>query len=146
MNMNKSILIGRVATDLQLNQGQNPYVKFTLAVDRMKKGEADFIRCTAFGKTAETLCRYSGKGKRLGVEGHIQTGSYSKQDGSKVYTTDVIVDRTDIIDFLDQPTVQTAQTVPPQYGAPAPPQYQQATFEGFMEPDPLKDEGIPFLD
>lgn len=141
--MNKSLLIGRVATDLQLNQGQNPYVKFTLAVDRMKKGEADFIHCTAFGKTAETVCKYSGKGKRLGVEGHIQTGSYTKQDGSKVYTTDVIVDRLDIIEFLEQPTVQSAQTSnyepAPQYGA-APPQYQQATFEGFM------DEGIPFLD
>ena len=39
-----------------------------------------------------------GKGRRIALEGRIQTGSYTAQDGSKRYTTDVILDRFDFID------------------------------------------------
>ena len=57
----------------------------------MKKGEVDFIPCVAFGKAAETIATYVKKGNQFAVTGRIQTGSYEAQDGSKRYTTDVIV-------------------------------------------------------
>lgn len=97
--MNSVILTGRMTKDAEVSytQSNTAIARFTLAVDRQKQGEADFIRCVAFNKTADLLSRYCGKGSKLGVEGRIQTGSYQK-DGKTYYTTDVIANR---IEFLD---------------------------------------------
>ena len=89
--MNKTFLTGRLTSDLELKSTQNEksFCRFTLAVDRVKDG-ADFISCTAWGKTAENMCKYLGKGSKVAVVGRIETGSYEK-DGRKIYTTDIIV-------------------------------------------------------
>lgn len=103
--MNSVSLIGRLTRDPEVRYGaasQTAIAKFTLAVDRRgaKDGEqtADFIGITCFGKTAELVEKYIGKGRLVGVTGRIQTGSYEK-DGRKIYTTDVIADR---VEFLDR--------------------------------------------
>ena len=59
---------------------------------------ADFPNCIAFGKTAENIGKYFSKGRLIGLNGRLQTGSYENKDGNKVYTTDVIVDRFDFCD------------------------------------------------
>ena len=95
--MNHVSLIGRMVKDAELRTTDlYTVVRFTLAVNRQykKKDEerqADFISCTAFGKTAEFICKYFQKGSQIAVVGKIQTGSYEKE-GQKIYTTDVIVD------------------------------------------------------
>lgn len=100
--MNRAILVGRLASDPELrttNSGMS-VCRFTVAVDRRGKSDdqtADFISCVAFGKTGETISQYLGKGRRIALEGRIQTGSYEK-DGVKRYTTDIIVDSFDFID------------------------------------------------
>lgn len=106
--MNKVLLIGRLTNDIELRYtaNQTAVASFALAINRGKDRDgndkgADFPRCIAFNKTAETLSKYCKKGGRLAVEGHIQTGSYKKQDGSTSYTTDIIVDRFEIIDWAD---------------------------------------------
>lgn len=106
--MNKVVLIGRLTNDIELRYtaNQTAVASFALAINRGKDKDgndrgADFPRCIAFNKTAETLSKYCKKGGRLAVEGRIQTGSYKKQDGSTVYTTDIIVDRFEIIDWAD---------------------------------------------
>jgi len=93
------MLLGRVTKDIDLRFGKDgmAIAKFSVAVNRMKKGETDFINCIAFGKTAETIANYMKKGSQIGIEGHIQTGSYTNKEGNKVYTTDVIVDRFDFV-------------------------------------------------
>lgn len=97
--MNVSILIGRVVKDLELSGTNNPYTKMVLAVDRVgKQGEADFIRVTIFGKQAESAVKYLSKGRKVAIQGHIQTGKYTK-DGKDVYTTDVIADRVEYLDW-----------------------------------------------
>ena len=116
--MNISILIGRIATDLELKQTQSgtAMCSFTLAVNRPKKqGEeqqADFIRCKTFGKTAELLNQYQHKGNRLGVVGTIQTGSYQNQDGQTIYTTDVMVNRIEFLESKKEQQPQQAQNMP----------------------------------
>lgn len=81
-------------------QAENKLIKiissFNLAVNRKfkKEGEeqqADFISCKVFGKTAEFMSEYMGKGAQIALEGRIQTGSYEK-DGVKRFTTDVMVE------------------------------------------------------
>ena len=99
--MNKVVLVGRLTKDPELRYAAGSDVavcKFTVAVNRMKKDEADFINCVAFNKTAETIANYLVKGRKIAIAGHIQTGSYLKDDGAKVYTTDVIVETFDFID------------------------------------------------
>lgn len=91
--MNRFLGTGRMTKDADIRVSESTTVaRFTIAIDRrFKKGETDFISCVAFGKTAEWMEKYTHKGMKLEIEGHIQTGSYEK-DGKKVYTTDVICD------------------------------------------------------
>lgn len=99
--MNKVILIGRLTRDPELNfaAGSGTAVtRFSLAVTRpFKKDETDFINCIAFGKTGETIAQYLTKGRQLAVTGNIRTGSYDAKDGTKRYTTDVVVDSFEFI-------------------------------------------------
>jgi len=99
--MNKVILIGRLTKDPELNfaAGSGTAVtRFSLAVTRpFKKDETDFINCIAFGKTGETIAQYLTKGRQLAVTGSIRTGSYDAKDGTKRYTTDIVVDSFEFI-------------------------------------------------
>ena len=99
--MNKVILIGRMTKDPDLNfaAGTSTAVcRFSLAVKRpFKKDETDFINCIAFGKTGETIAQYITKGRQLAVTGSIRTGSYDAKDGTKRYTTDIVVDSFEFI-------------------------------------------------
>ncbi|EGT3613208.1 single-stranded DNA-binding protein [Clostridium perfringens] len=97
--MNITVLVGRLTSDPQVKlAGDTTVAKFTLAVNRFKKGEADFINCVAFGKTAENIANFFFKGNQIAIKGRIQTGSYDAQDGTKRYTTDVVVEGFDFID------------------------------------------------
>lgn len=100
--MNKVVLIGRLTKDpdLRFAAGSGTAVtRLTLAVNRpFKKDEADFINCIAFGKTGEIIAQYLTKGRQLAISGSIQTGSYEAKDGTRRYTTDVIIDSFDFID------------------------------------------------
>lgn len=98
--MNKVILIGRLTRDpeVRYSQGEEPMAiaRYTLAVERKykKEGEesADFIRCVTFRKQAEFTEKYLRQGMKIAIIGRILTGSYTNQDGQKVYTTDVVVE------------------------------------------------------
>lgn len=82
--------------DIRHTQSGKCVASYRLAVDRAFKSdgqpEADFINCVAWGKSGEFCQRYLHKGMKIAIEGRIQTGSYTKDDGTKVYTTDVIVE------------------------------------------------------
>lgn len=97
--MNSVNLIGRLSNSpqLRITTSGKQMCRFSIAVTRRFKNqvgdyEADFINCIAFGKTAELINQYIDKGDLIGVDGRIQTGSYAASDGSKRYTTDVVVE------------------------------------------------------
>lgn len=95
-------LIGRLTKDPEVKfaaSSGTAICRFTLAVPReFKRDETDFINCVAFGKTAETINQYISKGRLFAITGKIQTGSYEVQDGTKRYTTDVIVNGFTFVD------------------------------------------------
>lgn len=98
MDINNVILVGRLTKDADIRTGNDKTIaKFSIAVNRMKKDEADFLNCVAFGKTAEIVEKYTHKGSRIAIRGRIQTGSYEK-DGRKVYTTDIIAEEIQLLD------------------------------------------------
>lgn len=104
--MNNVTLIGNITRDLELrySASQTAVLKFTVAVSRRKKEDgADFINCIAFGKTAENTERFCHKGSKVGVKGRIQIGSYEKDDGTKVYTTDIVADEVEFLDSKSEP-------------------------------------------
>lgn len=108
--MNRIIITGRLTDQPQLRytQSNKAFARFTLAVNRQKKQdgtqETDFINCIAWDKTAELICNYLSKGSFIGVEGRLQTGTYEKADGSRGYTTDVLVQN---IEFLEKKKSET---------------------------------------
>lgn len=91
--MNKVILMGRLTKDPEIRYtNENPIARYTLAVNRFAKDQdADFIRCIAFGKSAEFAEKYLKQGTKILLSGRIQTGKYTDRDGRDIYTTDVIV-------------------------------------------------------
>lgn len=143
--MNKVILIGRLTADpeLRYSSSNRAYTRFTLAVNRDYKKEngeteADFISIVAWEQLAETVHKYVKKGHRICVEGRIQTGSYDKDDGTKGYLTDVIMNH---IDFLEKK---------PTDDRPAP-EYTEETsneiedpFKDFGDTVQLTDDDLPF--
>ncbi len=103
--MNIVSLIGRLTADPELRHTQSgtAMTRFNIAVDRnfVKQGEerqADFITIVAWNQRAEMICKYFSKGRRIGITGSIRTGSYTAQDGSKRYTTEVWADNVDFCD------------------------------------------------
>lgn len=132
--MNNCSLVGRLTKDAELRytQGDNmtAVARFTVAIDRKgKDAGTDFIPCLAFGKTAEFVEKYFSKGQRIGLTGHIQTGSYTNKDGAKVYTTDVIADNVEFVESKGS----AERTAP-----------AQVDDNGFMNiPDNI-DEELPF--
>ena len=112
--MNNVILIGRLIKDVELRYTQSSnatYARFTIAVDRgmskEKKQEAeangqqtaDFINIVVWGKQAENCQRYLQKGRNVAIQGRLQSGSYTAQDGTKRYTTEVWAERVQFIDW-----------------------------------------------
>ena len=97
--MNKVVIIGRFTKKPELNYTNTnlAVTNFTIAVDKPGKDKgADFIRCTAFDRIAENICRYMDKGRQIAIDGRINTGSYEK-DGQKINTYEVIVEKTEFI-------------------------------------------------
>lgn len=136
--MNSVVLMGRLVRDPDVRYAQSDQAmavaRYTLAVDRRVRAgqekQADFISCIAFGKAGEFIEKYCKKGTKLVVRGHIQTGSYQKQDGTKVYTTDVVADEQEFAESKSSQNQTPAQGV--------------AGAQGFMNiPDGI-DEELPF--
>lgn len=121
--MNNVTLIGRLTKDPDVKGTETKVARYTLAVDRRYKKEgaptADFISCVAFGRNAEFAEKYLNQGIKIGVQGHIQTGSYTKNDGTKVYTTDVCVDNQEFVE--SKRTEEAPRQEPP--AGPAPDQF-----------------------
>lgn len=138
--MNNVSLVGRLTKQPELrytSQG-TPVGTFTLAVNRMKKDEADFINCICFKKTAENVANYTDKGSQVAVTGSIQTRSYENKEGKRVYVTEVIANQ---VTFLDsKKSGQPKQEQPPKQDRP-PADYDPFANNGQID---INDDDLPF--
>ena len=103
--MNKVVLIGNIASDIESRTTQSGVAQcsFRLAVQRKftsanGERETDFLQIVAWRKTAELCQKYLTKGRKVAVEGSIQTRSYDAQDGSKRYVTEIIADNVEFVE------------------------------------------------
>lgn len=104
--MNKVILVGRLTRDPELRTTPTgmAVTRFSIAVSQNytnKNGErgADFINCVAWGRQADNIAKYCRKGSLVSAEGRISNSSYTAQDGTKRYTTDVVCET---VNFLSR--------------------------------------------
>ena len=98
--MNSVNLVGRMTKtpELRYSKEGTPVTTFTIAVNRMKKDEADFLNCVSFKKTAENVANFTDKGSLVAVSGSIQTRNYENNEGKRVYVTEIIANQ---VTFLD---------------------------------------------
>ena len=125
--INSVVLVGRLTKDVEVRKTTAgiSYARFTVACDRRfssnrdqnnaNQPTADFISCVAWRQSADFLGTYGRKGSMVGVNGSIQTGSYVDRDGKKVYTTDVLCDRVQLLESRGSSQGQTSS-----YQAPEP--------------------------
>ena len=105
-DLNKVMIIGNAGKDPEMRFTANgsPVTSFSLAVNRSgtdgdRKEETEWFNVVAWNKLAETCNQFLGKGRRVYVEGRLQTRSWDGQDGQKRYRTEIIAN--DVL-FLDR--------------------------------------------
>ncbi|WP_088840963.1 single-stranded DNA-binding protein [Listeria sp. ILCC797] len=124
MKLNKVVLIGRIAQDLELKKvetqdGSKSVCNFRLAVTRDRKNKktgdygADFISCVIWGKQAENLYEYQKKGKLILVTGRIQVRDYDNQEGKKQYVTEVLADDIKYMEKISHAGSHITEETPP---------------------------------
>jgi len=108
--MNKVLIIGNLTRDPELltTSNDNSVCKFTIAANRKFKNangeyDVDFINCVAWRKTGEFINKYFNKGKKIAVEGMIQTRKYEDKQGNNRTAVDVVVDQAE---FVESPKKQ----------------------------------------
>lgn len=123
------------AAELRATQSGLSVLTFPVAVNKSKsdnggyKDETSWITCTMFGRRAEALQPYLGKGVKVAIVGHLRSRSWDK-DGERHHRLDVIVDN---IELMAARPRQKQQAQQPMQAVPS------ATA-----PAALYDEDIPF--
>jgi single-strand DNA-binding protein len=123
-DLNKVMLIGNLTRDPELRtipSGQS-VCSLTIAVNRSwtnstgaRQDAVEYVDVVTWGKLAELVSQTLHKGRKVYIEGRLQTHSWDAPDGSKRFKTEVIA--SDVI-FLDRPKTLTGETFAP--AAPAP--------------------------
>jgi len=146
--MNKAILIGNLTRDPEVRTTPSGVscCSFTVACTRPyanQQGvrEADFINCVAWRQTGDFISRFFSKGKKICVEGSIQTRTYDAQDGTKRYVTEVLVDKAEFVESRGSESRARDDIPMP----PEPPVFNggsvNADAKGFTE---VEDDELPF--
>jgi single-strand DNA-binding protein len=145
--MNKVFLIGRLVkeADLRYTKNGKAVAVFTIAVNRNKE-QTDFIRITAFNKTAENVANYLQKGSLVAIDGTIVTGSYEK-NGQRIYTTDIWANTVQFLEPKGKGSGEQKDANTGQKQAPA--SADDDPFGGYEDPFadssiPIEDDTLPF--
>ena len=129
-SLNKVMIIGNVGTDPEMRYTANgrAVTSFRVAANRNyttsegeRREETEWFAVVAWQKLAEQCSQYLQKGRRVYVEGRLQTRSWDTPDGQRRFRTEVIADR---VIFLDRAA-----------GAPLPEEGESETVEA---------EALPF--
>lgn len=119
--MNKVALVGRLTRDPEIRytpDNQMAITRFTIAVDRAFKRDgqqtADFLPIVVFGKIAENVHKYIGKGRLVSVSGRLQSRTWDDQEGKRHYSYEVVADE---VGFLDRASDSRSQAGQNSFGA-----------------------------
>lgn len=110
-SLNRVMLIGNLTRDPELRKttsGQS-VASFTIATNRVytgsdgqKKEQADYHSLVAWGRLGEVCAQYLTKGKKVYVDGRLQTREWEGQDGQKRYRTEIVLENMIMLDRAGQ--------------------------------------------
>lgn len=143
--INNVVLVGRMTKEAELRYTPSniAVATFTLAVNRDFKGEngereADFINVVLWRQAAENLANWTKKGSLVGVTGRIQTRNYDNQQGQRVYVTEVVADRFQLLESKGDNQGQTQQQ------NAAPNFARESNQQMVTNPLDISDDDLPF--
>jgi single-strand DNA-binding protein len=156
-DLNSVNLMGRLTRDIEVRytQSNTAHSIFSIAVDRSVKkndqweNEVSFIDIEVWGNLAENIKKYSGKGKRIAVNGYLVQKKWQAKDGSNQSKICVVANTVNAIDRVQndqnqQPAPQQQYQQQPQNQQMQPQQNQQAQYQP-QQPYPYEDiDDIPF--
>lgn len=131
-SLNRVELIGRLGDDPDLRYtGEGTAVaNLSIATDESytrndgtEVDQTEWHDVTVFGRQAETVSEYTGKGDQVYVEGNLETSQYEDRDGITRYSTDIIARR---VLFLEGGGTGQQQGGPSMQQDPAPEPQSQA--------------------
>ena len=98
--MQRFIGIGNITRNLELKYTttNKAMLETNIAIKRGFTDETDFINIQVWGKQAENLAKYCGKGSKIAIDGELRIDSFDGRDGQKVYKTYILVGS---VEFLD---------------------------------------------
>ncbi len=110
-SLNKVLLIGNVGRDPEMRylQSGEPVTTFSVATNRRWSGsdgqpreETEWHNVVAWRKLAEQCNEYLIKGRKVYIEGRLQTRSWDDQaSGQKRFRTEIVADRMIMLDSRD---------------------------------------------
>lgn len=123
-DLNQCNFIGRIGRDIELKYTANgsAVANFSIAVgddykdkNGAKVEQTNWVNIVAFGKGAELLNQYCGKGSKIYVSGKQVTRKWDDRDGNTKYTTEVVCDNFQFLDSKgDSPQQGQPQRQQPQ--------------------------------
>ncbi|MFA5130322.1 MAG: single-stranded DNA-binding protein [Patescibacteria group bacterium] len=149
MSLNRAQLIGNVTRDPEVRNtatGQT-VANFGVATNSQwtdqqgqKQERTEFHSIVAWGKLGEICGQYLVKGKRIFIEGRLQTREWDSPDGQKKQRTEIIADN---MIMLDRAPSSNSGGAPSSYGS-APSNASEPAMEKSMGVEEIKVEEIPF--
>lgn len=144
--LNHVSIMGRLARDpeLRTTTSGKSVVSFTIATDRNRKdangqNQTDWIRMTAWKKTAEFICKYFQKGSMIAIDGRLQSKTYQDKNGNNRTDMEVVVEEVNFVgaksasnaDSNAQPAARQQPTAQPQTA----PQFEDISDDPDLDPD-----------
>jgi single-strand DNA-binding protein len=155
MNLNRAQIIGNLTRDPETRTTPNgqTVANFSVATSYVWKDQAgvrqekpEYHNIVAWGKLADICQQYLGKGRKIFVEGRLQTRDWEGQDGVKRYRTEIVAEN---MIMLDRAPEGSGGFAPRPAGSPAPSHSESRPMNAPtpVQPSPddeIKVEDIPF--
>ena len=118
MSVNKAILIGNLGKDpeIRYTQSGDPVANFTIATseqwtgkDGQRQERTEWHNIVVFRRQAETCKQYLAKGRKVYIEGRIQTRKWTDQNNQTRYTTEIVADNVQFLGGRNEGAQRPAQ-------------------------------------
>jgi single-strand DNA-binding protein len=148
MSLNKALLIGNLTRDPESRTTPNgqTVATFTVATNRAwttqageRQERTEFHNVVSWGRLAEIVGKYLAKGRRVYVEGRLQTRDWQGQDGIKRYRTEIVADNVIMLDRAPGAAGAAGPFTPEPAAAPA-----EESAQPFPPEEEIQLENIPF--
>jgi single-strand DNA-binding protein len=101
--MNKVILIGNITKDpeIKVSMAGKKVANISLAINSGKDANGNpltqYFNCVAFSKVADIIELYTKKGHKVAIAGSLQNNTWDKPDGTKGYSTNIIINELEML-------------------------------------------------